>query len=353
MSKVNVCIVGLGHWGPNIVRSLQANPHVNVVAAIDGSEERREFVRTKIPGLHLMSSLGECLSSVPEVDAVVIATPTESHHQLGMEALSAGKHVLMEKPLAHTSEGADELWRTASQKGLVLMTGHVFLYNNAIREMKRIVDAEELGRVLYMRSLRSNLGPIRSDVNALWDLAAHDISIFNYLYGDSPIRVSCTAFSPLGLKQQDVAQGSLIYPGNRVATFFVSWVDPKKQREITLVGDRQMLVFDDMNPTRPLKRYDKGARLQRREDTYSDSFHSFHMSIHQGETTELDVQTGAPLQNECDHFIECIVNKTTPLSDGANGLEVVKILEALTRSLNSHGEPVSVWNSNKAVSVPV
>ena len=345
-SEVNICIVGLGHWGPNIVRSFENNPNAKVVAAVDQSDERRALIKSKIPDLTIYSSLEESLSNHPEINSVVVATPTETHHQVGMQALMAGKHLLMEKPLAHTSESALELLETAERQKVILMTGHIFLYNNAIKEMKRIIDANELGKVLYMRSVRSNLGPLRSDVNALWDLAAHDISIFNYLYDSNPIRVSCTAFSPLGMQQEDIAQGSLIYPGNRVATFFVSWVDPKKQREITLVGDEQMLTFDDMNPTRPLRRYDKGVRMHPK-DQYSDTFQSFRMSIHQGETTELDVTTGSPLEAECNHFVDCVANRKQPLSDGKNGLEIVRILEALTRSQHEKGNPISVWNSDR------
>lgn len=341
-AKVNIAVIGLGRWGPNIVRSLQADGRARVVLGVDPSEAQRELMAEHIPELQVTDNLDECLGN-PDIHAVAIVTPTETHHQLGMQALTAGKHVLMEKPLAFTSAGAQELMDFAAEKERILMTGHVFLYNLGVRKMKELVDQGELGQLLYMRSVRSNLGPLRTDVNALWDLAAHDISIFNYIFDSKPLSVSCTAFSPLGLRQEDIAQGSLKYPGDRAATFFVSWLDPQKRREITVVGDQKMLLFDDMVPTKPLTLYDKGIKMEKRSP-YSDSFHTFRMSIHQGQVTDLDTTTGEPLKEECRHFVDCVVNEQTPLSDAQNGLDVVRILEGLTKSYNSNGESISLWS---------
>jgi predicted dehydrogenase len=262
-----------------------------------------------------------------------------------MQALEAGKHVMIEKPLALTSQEAEELCGEAKAKKKTLMTGHIFLYNHGIRACREMVARGDLGKLLYIHSIRTNLGPLRNDVNALWDLASHDISIFNYIFDAMPIRVTCSAYHLLGRPVEDIAQGSLFYPGDRVATFFVSWLDPQKKREVTIVGDRTMLTFDDMKPERPLKMYDKGVSV-RQESDFTDSFHSFRLSIRDGLCTEPEVSTGAPLQNECVHFIDCVRSGARPFTDGIDGLKVVRVLEALSRSAMERGASVSVRHSD-------
>lgn len=338
--KIKVCLVGLGHWGPNFVRAINAHPEAAVVVAAEQSAERRAFIAGKLPDLATRGSFAECLAQ-DEFDAVVIATPTEHHHRIAVDALNAGKHVFVEKPLAHNVDAARHLVELAEKQKRILMTGHVFLFNTAVTEMKRILDAGEIGQVLYLRSVRTNLGPIRQDVNALWDLAAHDISIFNYLYNDFPVEASCTTFSVLGLKQQDIAQASLTYHNGRVGVLFVSWLDPQKKREFTVVGDKKMLVFDDMNPTRPLKVFDKGVKLAA-PFQYADDFHTFRLGIREGAVTELDCSTGEPLRAECAHFIDSIISGNTPLSDGQLGLDIVTILAALSISAAQGGKSVNV-----------
>lgn len=345
--KTRVCVVGLGHWGPNLVRAIEAHSDAAVVCAAEASEARREQVLQRIPSLTIEQSFQECLRK-HEFEAVVIAVPTELHFQIGMQALEAGKHVLMEKPLALNSQEALELCQEADARKRILMTGHIFLYNEGIRACREMVARGDLGKLMYIHSIRTNLGPIRNDVNALWDLASHDISIFNYIFDAMPIRVTCSGYHLLGRPVEDIAQGSLFYPGNRVATFFVSWLDPQKKREVTIVGDRTMLTFDDMKPERPLKMYDKGVTV-RQESDFSDSFHSFRLAIREGVCTEPEVSTGAPLKNECVHFIDCVRAGTRPLTDGINGLNVVRVLEALTRSSMERGAPVSVRYSDSGV----
>jgi predicted dehydrogenase len=183
-------------------------------------------------------------------------------------------------------------------------------------------------------------------VNALWDLASHDIAIFNYIFGSLPMQVTCSGYHLLGRTVEDISQGTLLYPNNRVAAFFVSWLDPQKKREVTIVGDRKMLTFDDMRPERPLKVYDKGVTLNKPAE-YADTFNSFRMSIREGQCIEPEVTTGAPLQNECMHFIDCVRTGTKPMTDGYNGLDVVRVLEALSRSALEGGKPVSLWQSER------
>lgn len=338
-TKIRVAVIGLGHWGPNIVRTLIENINVCEVIGVEQSAERRALVNKNIPGLNIVDNFQTILDN-SEVDAVVIATPTETHFRLASKALNAGKHVLVEKPLAHNSAAASELLDLAKQKGKILMTGHIFLYNQAIRKMKEIIKSGELGEVLYARSIRTNLGPIRTDVNSLWDLASHDLSIFDYLFDQEPRQVSCNLFSPLKQQQADIAVGSLEYNGNKAATFLVSWLDPIKTRQIIVVGDSKMLTFDDMQPIRPLSIFDKGVKLQHISG-YSDTFHSYRLNINNGSKTEIDITTGEPLKNEINHFLDCIINGTIPDSDGKNGLRVVRLLEALDQSAQKHGAPVN------------
>lgn len=347
-TPIRICVVGLGHWGPNLVRAIERHPNAKVIVAADASPERRRTVAERIPGLSLEESLTECLNKY-EFDAVFVAVPTEFHYQVGMQALQAGKHLFMEKPLAHSSQAAEELCDYADRKNLLIMTGNIFLFNGGITATKEIIDRGELGRLFYVHSIRTNLGPLRSDVNALWDLASHDIAIFNYLFGALPMQVTCSAHHLLGRAVEDIAQGTLVYPGNRVAVFFVSWLDPQKKREITIVGDRKMLTFDDMRPERPLKVFDKGVTVSKPSE-YADTFNSFRMSIREGQVIEPEVATGEPLVNECMHFIDSIIAKVRPQSDGRAGLEVVKILEALTRSLHEAGRPVNLWHPGSSLS---
>lgn len=343
--QVRACVVGLGHWGPNLVRAIERHPNAKVVVAADASPERRALVAQRIPGLALESSLSDCLKKY-EFDTVFVAVPTEFHFQVGMQVLEAGKHLFIEKPLASNSQEALELCDEAARRNLQIMTGHIFLYNGGINAMKSYVDKGELGNLFYIHSTRTNLGPLRSDVNALWDLASHDIAIFNYIFGGTPMQVTCSAYHLLGRPVEDIAQGTLLYPGNRVAAFFVSWLDPQKKREITVVGDRKMLTFDDMRPERPIKIFDKGVTVSKPEE-YTDTFNNFRMAIREGQSIEPEITTGEPLVNECTHFIDCILTGNRPLTDGQNGLDVVRVLEALTRSFHEDGRPVSMWQRER------
>ena len=344
-SQVRVCVVGLGHWGPNLVRAIERHPRAKVVVAADASSARRAIVAERIPGIALEASLQDCLKKY-EFDTVFVAVPTELHFQIGMQVLAAGKNLFLEKPLASNSQEALELCDEAASRNLQLMTGHIFLYNGGITAMKEFVDKGELGNLFYINALRTNLGPLRSDVNALWDLASHDVAIFNYIFGAMPLQVTCSAYHLLGRPVEDIAQGTLVYPNNRVAAFFVSWLDPQKKREITVVGDRKMLTLDDMRPERPIKIFDKGVTVSK-PDEYTDTFNNFRMAIRDGECLEPEITTGEPLVNECSHFIDCILSGKRPLTDGQNGLNVVLVLEALTRSLHEDGRPVSLWQQGQ------
>ena len=298
------------------------------------------MLQERIPHLTLFPSLEQVLKEV-EIDAVLIATPTQTHYELVKLALDHGKDVFVEKPLTKNSRQAKELVQQAAKQKQILFVGHVFLFNNALLEMHRVIQEGELGRLNYLRCTRTNLGPIRSDVNALWDLAPHDISLSNFLFQSRPSHVSCGSHSLVGRELEDISQAQLVYPDGRVSILFVSWLDPQKRREVVAVGDRKMMTFDDMKPDSPLRIYDKGV-LKSEVYDFADTFQTFRMIIREGVESVPEITTGQPLQNECSHFIDCILSRERPRSDGLHGLEVVSILEALDRSAQDLGRLVKV-----------
>jgi predicted dehydrogenase len=273
---------------------------------------------------------------------VVIATPAHTHYELAKQALEAGKHVLVEKPITTRSDQGEELCRLAKANGLVLLVGHIFLYNAAVRFVKRSIDAGELGRVYYVSMVRTNLGPIRMDVNAAWDLAAHDIAIVDYWLGGSARSVSATGGTWINPGIEDSVFATLRYADNVLVNLHASWLNPKKAREITVVGERRMVTVDDMNLGEPVRIYDKQVTEARVQPKFVDTFASFRASVRDGDITIPRVSSGEPLKVECDHFLECITARKQPITDGSSGVRVVKTLEAITRSMQSHGreEPV-------------
>ena len=329
---LTVNCIGLGHWGPNLVRIFAGHPQARVGTVCDLSEERLALVRDNIPADFQLSR--DALATVcdPAADAIVIATPTETHFELARTALAAGKHVLVEKPMCRTVREGLELQALAQQQGRILCVGHVFLFNNSIRAVKQLIDDGELGRIRYLYSTRTNLGPIRSDVNALWDLAAHDLSILNYWLGTEPVGVTATGMAYLDPQVEDVVAASFIYPENVLACVHASWLNPRKVREITVVGEQKMAVWNDMDLTEPLRVYHKSVDV-RREEGYADSFAKFHMQVRSGDVSIPRIAGGEPLEAECNHFLECIRDGKQPLNDAENGLQVLRALEAADRSM--------------------
>ena len=337
--------MGLGHWGPNLIRSFQSDSRVSQVIGIESNSERRQYISDNNPKLSILTNLDECLSD-RTIEAVVIATPTETHYSLGLQCLQADKHLFIEKPLSHSGESAKHLVNLAKEKKKVLMTGHIFLYNQAVRKMKELIQNGELGNVLHLKSIRSNLGPIRYDVNALWDLAAHDLSIFDFIFDQTPFQVSCRAFSLLGLEQQDIAIGTLEYGFNKIASFLVSWLDPVKTRQITVIGSEKMLVFDDMQTDFPLTVYDKSVLITNNQlalnSVASISPPKPSIEFHVGSTYAVPVCHSEPLKEECRDFIDCIFSGQNPQSDGKTGLRIVNQLEALVKSYSQHGISINL-----------
>ena len=337
---LRIGIVGLGYWGPNLVRCLTNSNNCLVTAVCDLSDERLKSLEAKFPGVYLTDDSDELLNG-NTIDAVVIATPTKTHYRLAKQALLSGKHVFVEKPLATSSVECQELIEIAEQRGLTLFVGHVFLHSAPVRKLRELVTSGELGDVYYISSKRLNLGPVRQDVNALWDLAPHDISVMLDLLGDAPNAVSCCGSSYLNPGVQDVCNLTLHFANGKMGMVHVSWLDPRKDREMTVVGSKKMVVFDDLEPLEKIKVYDRGVEAPR-----TSSFGEFQYSYRYGDMYSPRLEQVEPLSSECEDFISAIVNGHSPTTDGMNGLRVVEVLEAAAESLRLNGSCVHVkhWN---------
>jgi predicted dehydrogenase len=333
---LGVAVVGAGHWGPNLIRNFHNYQSSMVKWVIEKDALRRAQVEVRFPEVSLGAELDPVLSD-PAVDAVVIATPTSTHHSLARRALMAGKHVLVEKPIAATTAQAEELCKLANDFDLILMVGHVFVYNNGVREVKRHITEGTIGRLYYISMTRTNLGPIRTDVNAVWDLASHDVSIANHWLEAGPTRTSAVGGSWINAGLEDAVFATLHYPNDVLVHLQASWLNPRKARDITVVGDRCMVTLDDMNLGEPLRIYDKGVEDFSSENEFVDTFASFRASIREGDVTIPRVALGEPLKAECDHFLECIEQDKVPLTSGEQGLAVVKVLESIQSSLANGG----------------
>ena len=339
---LRAAVIGLGYWGPNYARVLTELPDVELIAACDLSDQATAFVKARYPSVRVERDAGDILDA-DDVDAVVVATPTTTHFALTLASLEAGKHVLCEKPLARTAAECDELIDAAARAGRVLCVGHTFVFNPAVREMKRRVMAGELGRVLYCHAVRTSLGPIRHDVNALWDLAPHDLSILFYLLGREPVSVGAMGQSFLRNGCEDVAFLQLRFADGSIAAAHLSWLDPYKVRRVTVVGDQRMVVFDDVAVDEKLKIFDKGVSYDAvSEAARGAEFGEFKALIRDGDIVVPKIDAAEPLKEQVAHFVDCCVTGATPEADGVAGRRVVAVLEAATESLRSGGAPVGI-----------
>lgn len=334
MSALRVGAVGYGYWGPNVVRALSRVTGVELVAVCDASEANRAKASAAHPGAATVGTLDELLSA-HQLDAVVLASPAPQHYAMARQALEAGKHCFVEKPLALTSAEALDLVHLAEQRGLTLMVGHLMEYHGAIEYLRELVTGGELGEVLYVYAQRLNLGKVRTAENAFWSLAPHDVSMILYLLGEAPDRVSANGSSYLHQGVEDVVFANLHFASGKTANIHVSWLDPHKTRKITLVGSKKMAVFDDMQ-TDKVWIYDKGVEpadaLRYGED----------LMLRFGDITVPHVPMTEPLLVEMRHFAECCATGATPRSDGRDGLRVVQVLEAVDSSTRSGGAPVEI-----------
>jgi predicted dehydrogenase len=301
----------------------------------DVSEARLKHMRSLYSDVEGVTDFDHLLNGVA-LDAVVVATPVRYHYSLAKASLLAGKHTLIEKPMAASSTECEELIEIAEQKGLVLMVGHTFLYSTPVNKILEIVRAGDLGEIRYINSRRLNLGLFQKDINVAWDLAPHDISIILQVLGESPLAVNCQGNAHVTPGIEDVTNISLMFRRKRFATIQSSWLEPRKVREMTIVGTRRMIVYDDLQTHEKLRIYD--VRVER--PPHYDTFADFHYSYHYGDSYIPHLQQEEPLKSECQHFIDCIEKGTKPLSGGREGLELVRILEAASDSLKNQGGPV-------------
>jgi predicted dehydrogenase len=327
-STLRVGVVGCGYWGSKHVRVLVGIPEVERVCAVDPRPDRRAALTKSFPGIDVVPWLDEALGMV---DAVVVATPASTHAAVAREALSAGKHVLVEKPLATTVADAHRLVGQATAASLVLMVGHTFEYNAVVRQLRETVQARELGEMYYIETARLNLGIYQSDVNVVWDLAPHDVSIITYLLGVQPSAVQAWGASHAHATLEDVAHLRLEFHDQGVTgQIHVSWLYPSKVRRVTAVGSRKMAVYDDLVPGEPLRIFDKGVAAA---DQNGADLHAMPMSYRYGDVVTPHVVLQEPLLVEDRHFVDCVANGRRPLSDGKRGLGVVSVLDAAQRSI--------------------
>jgi predicted dehydrogenase len=336
--QIGVAIVGCGYWGVNYVRIMSELPNARVVAVCDQRTERLREVGRNYPEIELTRELDQVLAH-EDVDTVIICTTAATHFNIASQCLAAGKHVLVEKPLTTIAGDADALIKMAEARHLTLMVGHTFMYNAAVQTMKRYLQQKDFGKLYYLYARRTNLGPIRTDVNAIWDLAPHDISIFNYLLDDKPGWVSAVGARVLGSTQEDVGFITLGYPNEVVGNIHVSWADPNKVRELALVGSNKRIVFDDLNAMERVKVFEKGVEpAQARSTNYGE----FQFQIRNGDIVSPYIEASEPLKNQCSHFLECVQYGRDPLTDGQAGLDVVQVLAAIDESIAQNGVPINV-----------
>lgn len=326
--------LGAGHWGVHLIRNLVQLPAVERLTVCDCDAGRRDFVRQHHPTVAVTGEAEELFADA-SVDAVVVALPASLHYEFTRRALLADKHVLVEKPLARTSAEARELVELAADRRRVLLVGHTFLYNDAVRRVKEYIDSGELGEIYYVMAQRLNLGRVRHDVNALLNLAPHDISILLHWFGEEPTSVSATGLTFLQEGVEDVVFANLRFPSGIAAHLHVSWLDPKKTRRMVIVGSKKMLVYDDVSTDAKIMIYDKGIDKEGIDRRLPDieSYAQFQLRHRSGDVLIPKLAFQEPLRRECRHFVDCILNGTEPVTDGANGLQVVRVLEAIQSAL--------------------
>jgi len=328
---IRVGVIGCGYWGPNLVRNFVEIPTSTVVAVADLNQKRLNHIQGCYPQIAVTKDYRDLFRL--GLDATVIATPPATHFRLARDALLHGLHVLVEKPLTLASRDAQELIDLAKEHDCILMVGHTFVYNPAVRALKQIINSGEIGDIYYVDAVRASLGLFQPDLNVLWDLAPHDISILLCILGREPIGISARGITCVQDGIEDVAYMTLVFPNNVLAHVHLSWLDPCKVRRITIVGSRKMVVYDDVESLEKVKIYDKGVECP----PYTDTFGDFQFAYRYGDITIPNIRFTEPLRLECDHFLKCILTHKRPQTDGYDGLRVVKIIEAAQESLRNSG----------------
>ena len=333
---IGVGIIGYGYWGPNLVRNLAEARGAVVRSLCDLNGARLALASARYPAARAVADPRDLIADA-SVDAVAIATPVSTHFDLAMRALQAGKHVMVEKPLAATAADAERLAEEADRRGLVLMVDHTFVYTGAVRKIKEIIDSGDLGEIYYYDSVRVNLGLFQHDVSVIWDLAVHDLSILDHVLPRRPASVSATGMSHVAGGPENIAYLTLFFPDSLIAHFHVNWLAPVKVRRTLIGGGRKMIVYDDIEPSEKVKVYDRGISVS---DGSAEGVYKMLVSYRTGDMWAPRVDVTEALQVEVAHFLRCIDERERPITGGDAGVRVVRILEAATESMRQHGRPV-------------
>jgi predicted dehydrogenase len=344
---ITVGVVGVGYWGPKIVRNFYEMPDAKLSWVVDKDGERLARIKAQYPAIEIGQSFEDLLKT--DVQAVVVATPVATHYRMVKAALLAGKHVMVEKPLTANADESRELALLADQLGLTLMVGHTFEYNAAIRALREIIASGELGEIYYVDCARLNLGLFQRDINVLWDLAPHDVSILLYILQADPIAVSARGGANVRPGIHDIAYMELQFPNNTLAHVHVSWLDPCKVRRVTIVGSKKMVVCNDVADAEKIRVYDKGVERPYETDRYTD----FHLAYRYGNVTIPYIPPREPLRTQCEHFVECVRTGARPQSNAWVGHRVVSILAQADASLHDNGVRKPIFFNEMAALGPI
>src|SRR5687767_10333883 len=334
---IRVGVIGYGYWGPNLVRNFMLAPGSAVTRVCDLREERLTPLQKIYPGLKTCTRATDLIND-PDIDAVVIATPVSSHFELALAALQAGKHVLVEKPLASTSDQGRRLVDEAAARKLVLLVDHTFVYTEAVRKIRELISSGQLGQIYYYDAVRVNLGLFQHDVNVIWDLAIHDLSIIDYVLPEKPVAISATGISHIPGQPENVAYITLFFASPQIAHVHVNWLTPVKVRHTLIGGSEKMILYDDLEPSEKVKIYDRGVTVSQSPEAVYEML----VSYRSGDMWAPRLEATEALLTEAHHFIDCINNGTQPETDGQAGLRLVRIVEAAEKSLRARGQLVEI-----------
>lgn len=334
---MKIGVIGYGYWGPNLVRNFSEVPDAQVVVVSDLDEQRLRLVKARYPAIAITTD-HETLLSNRDIDAIVIATPVASHYAIALQALSSKKHVFIEKPLTQTAAQAERLIEEADKHNLTLHVDHTFVYTGAVRKIRALVSDGEVGELYYYDSVRVSLGLFRPDVNVIWDLAVHDLSIMDYVFPLSPIAVSATGVSHVPGEPANIAYLTLFFENNAIAHLHVNWLAPVKVRRTLIGGSKKMIIYDDVEPSEKVKVYDKGITV----NGSKESMYDVMIGYRTGDMWAPQIEVTEALLAEAQHFVRCITRGERSITDGRAGLRVVRILEAATQSMNTRGRPVGL-----------
>jgi len=331
---IHIGVIGYGYWGPNIVRNFNTMDGSRVIAICDINQDMLKKVKKTYPDIRITPDFNELVSSA-DVDAVAVVTPVFTHYEMAKKALIQGKHVFVEKPFTYTAAQAEELIDIAERKNLKIMVDHTFLFTGAVRKIKQLIDEDIIGDLLYFDSIRVNLGLFQHDVNVVWDLAPHDLSILDFLIKDKPNAVVATGEAHFNHELEDIAYITFYFPKNIIAHINVNWLSPVKVRTTLIGGHKKMLVWNDLEADDKIKIYDKGVEI-----TNTESVYNLLVSYRSGDMWAPKVDQAEALKAEVEHFVDCVTNGGKPLNEGLSGLRVVRMLEAANKSVKRKGEIV-------------